>query len=108
MDQKIEQYLISLVNEVLNSPNFSNLPQEQKVIYQQKIRTFLDSIVIDTIIDNLNDEQINSLKDIPADSQQMEDKIEEYSSQIPFLAEELEDKLKESVETLKTNPQTLT
>lgn len=107
MDQKINAYLDSLVTEVLNSPNFLNLSEDQKASQAEKIRTYLDGVIIDIIVDNLNEEQLSSLKDIPANTPQMEEKIEEYASQIPFLAEQLEQQLAQAVLDLKQNPQKL-
>ncbi len=107
MDQKINQYLDNLVKEVLASPGFTSLPEDQRIPLSEKIRTYLDGVIIDVIVDNLNEEQLSSLKDLSADSPQMKEKIEEYASQIPFLAEQLEQELQKVVTDLKQNPQKL-
>lgn len=107
MDQKINQYLDNLVADVLASPGFANIPAEQKDSLKEKVRNYLNGIIIDTSVDNFTVEQVKSLENIDAGSQEMQDKIEEYSSQIPFLAEQLEDALNKAVIDLKQNPQNL-
>lgn len=108
MDQKINAYLESLVTEVLNSPMFSSLAEDQKASLAEKIRTRLNGVVIDMVVDNLTDEQFNAIKDFPPDSVEMEDKIEEYASGMPDLAEKLEEKLNQEISEIKQNPQKIT
>lgn len=107
MDQKINAYLDSLVSEVLSSPAFATMPADQQATWSAKVREFLNGVIIDTVIDRLTPEQLNAIKDIPADSPEMEDKIEEYSAQIPLLAQELEEKLTQAALDIKQNPQVL-
>lgn len=105
MDQKLNQYLENLVLQVLGSPSLANLTADQKIALSEKIRNHLHGVIIDTIVDKLNSEQLNTLNNIPADSPEMEDKIEEYAAQIPNLVQELEQKLTQAVENLEEKPQ---
>ncbi len=107
MDQKIDAHLESLVLEILGSPMFVNLPGDQRDSLSPKIRNYLNGVIIDTVIDRLTPEQLNVIKALPADSLEMEDKIEEYSAQIPLLAEALEEKLNQTVTNIKQNPHVL-
>lgn len=107
MDQKFEAYLQGLVTDILNSPMFVNIPEDQKITLSEKIKNHLNGVVIDAIVDRLNSEQLNAIKDLPADSPEMEEKIEEFAAQMPNLADELEQKLNQAVENLKQNPQSL-
>ncbi|OGE25521.1 hypothetical protein A3C26_02310 [Candidatus Daviesbacteria bacterium RIFCSPHIGHO2_02_FULL_39_12] len=107
MDQKITAYLNSLVAEVFSSPQFAQIPQEQKSAWVEKINNYLNGVVIDTVIDSLTPEQINVIKDLPPDSQEMEDKIEEFASTQPLLAQDLEKQLNQAVANIKQNPQLL-
>lgn len=105
MDEKINAYLESLVTEALNSPMFSSLAEDQKASLAGKIRTRLNGVIIDMVVDNLTDEQFNAIKDFPPDSVEMEDKIEEYASGMPDLAQNLEEKLNQEISEIKQNPQ---
>lgn len=107
MDQKIQAYIESLALEVLQSPNMANLPEDQKNAQAELIRNHLNNIVLDTVIDKLTPDQLNQIKDLPAESPQMADKLEQFSSQIPFLITEIERRLNEETEKLKQNPSVL-
>lgn len=65
-------------------PNFSGLAQEQKSTIAEKLRDLFNTTILDTLIDNLTPAQLDQIKDIPADSPQMEDKLEEFASHTPF------------------------
>lgn len=96
MDQKINAYIESLVLEVL---------EVQKDLFPEKIRDHFHNVVFDVILEHMSTEDLNSIKDIPMDSPEMSQRIEEISSGIPFLSVEIEKKLKEEVENLKANPE---
>lgn len=104
MDQKIQAYIESLVLEVLQSPNMANLPEDQKNAQAEKIRNHLNNVVLDTVIDKLTPDQLNQIKDLPAESPQMADRLEQFSSQIPFLITDIEKKLNEEAQNIKQNP----
>lgn len=105
MDEKINAYLESLVAELLNSPMFSSLAEDQKASLAEKIRTRLNGLIIDMVVDNLTQEQFNAIKDILPGSVEMENKIEEYASGMPDLAEKLEEKLNQEISEIKQKPQ---
>ncbi|MCL4365809.1 hypothetical protein M1437_01110 [Patescibacteria group bacterium] len=105
MDKKINAYFESLVSKALSLPMFSNMPLEQKEAKAEKIRNYLDDIVIDTVLENLNLEQLNDIKSLAVNSSEMESKITEYSSTIPNFAGILENKLNQAVAAIEQNPQ---
>ncbi len=107
MDKKLDSYIDSIVSEVLISPNFINLPEEQKQAYAVKIKEQLNSVIFDTLLNNLNSEQLNALKDLGLNTPEAQVKIEEYSAEIPNLATILEEALTKEVESSKNNPQGL-
>lgn len=107
MDQKITAYLDSLVTEVLSSPLYAQIPQDQRSAWVEKINNYLNGVVTDTVIDSLTAEQINTIKDLPPDSQEMEDKIEEFASTQPLLAQDIEEQLNQAVAGIKQNPKLL-
>ncbi len=107
MDQKINAYLESLVLEMFNCPVFVNLTQEQKSATAEKIRNNLYNVIFDMIIDRLNQEQLNEIKNLPIDSPEMVRKIEEFAAFMPSLAQDMEAKLSQEIADIKQNPQIL-
>lgn len=107
MDQKINDYLESLVLETLISPGFLNLPEEQRSVVADKIRGYLYGVIFDMVVDRLDLEQLNSIKDLPVGSPEMVKKIEEFSAFMPSLAEDLETKLAQSILEIKQKPEIL-
>lgn len=104
MDQQINAYIESLVLGILNSPNFINLAEPQKSEIAEKLRGKFYDVILTTTIDNLTDEQVSQLQNIPADSPEMAQKIQEFSSTLPNLASEIEKALNAEYENLKQNP----
>ena len=62
-------------------------------------------MILDTTIDNLNEEQISQLEALDPESPQMEEKISLFAAQIPGLAQVLEQKLNEEVAKIKQTGQ---
>lgn len=108
MDKQINSYIESLVLEVLESPNYATLSQEEKLAKANLIREYISTVMWDTGIDSLSEEQLKSLEKIPFTSPEMEEKIEEYSSQIPNFSTKLEEALRVEIDKVKENPQLLT
>lgn len=104
MDKKIDIYIEARVLEVLSLPSFSQMPQEQKTTIAEKLRDLFNTVILDTLIDSLSAEQLDQIKDISPESPQMEDKIEEFASQIPFLITKFENALNVKVAEVKNNP----
>ncbi len=107
MDQKLQAYINSLVLEVLQAPGLSVLNEEKRKEYAFKVQDHLNNVIFDVTVDMMTDEQLSSIKGIPMDSPEMPQKIAEISVDIPSLAEELEKRLRQEVETLKNNPQVI-
>lgn len=107
MDKLINNYIESKVLEVLQIANFSGLTEDQKNITAEKIRDVLNRTILDTLIDNLTPDQLNQMKDIPADDPQMEDKIEEFASKIPLFSQVVEEAINQKISEIKNDPQIL-
>lgn len=103
MDEKLEEYIDGLITQVLKSPNFVNNSKDKQQL-GQKIRDRLNNLIFDTLLDSLTPDQLKTLKDIPMDSQKMEEKLQEYASLTPFLAKKLEEAINDEVEMIKNNP----
>lgn len=104
MEQNITNYIENFVQDILNLPQFASLPQDQKETLEENLRGKFYDVVLDTTIDNLTDEQVLQLENIPPDSPQMRQKIEEFTSTLPYLAKEIENKLTQAHQQLKQNP----
>ncbi len=104
MDKKIDIYIEARVLEVLQIPSYFQMSDEQKTTIAEKLRDLFNTVVLDTLIDSLSASQLDQIKDIPAESPQMEDKMEEFASQIPFLITKFEDGLNAKVAEVKNNP----
>lgn len=104
MDKRIDIYIEARILEVLQIPSYSKMPEDQKVAVAEKLRELFSTVILDTLIDSLSESQLDQIKDLPADSPQMEDKIEEFASQTPFLITKFEDALNAKVAEVKNNP----
>lgn len=105
MDQRIEQYIEGLVRVCLSQPQFANLLEPQRNQVADQVRKRLYKVITDSVIDKLNDEQLSVLEALDPSSIEMEKKIQEFASQMPGLAQELDQKLKAEVENIKQNQQ---
>ena len=103
MDEQLTQILEGLADQVLSSPQYISLPEDQKQTKKQEILDQLNDVILDTMVDNLTDAQVQELQTLDPNSSQMEDKITEFSSTIPDFLNILQNKLMEKVEELK-NP----
>lgn len=104
MDKKLQAYLDSLVSGILISPNFANLTDEEKKSLTLKINDHLANIIFDTLLNNLNTEQLTILKNLGLSSPEAQVKIEEFASEIPGFAGKLEQVLAQEVEKIKAGP----
>lgn len=107
MDEKINAYIESLVSEVLASPSYKNLNIDERIVAGEKIRDIFNNTIFDLVIDQLSEEQLQTLKDLKIESREFQDKIEQYSSQIPMLASQIENLLQTETEKIKQDPKIL-
>lgn len=95
MDKAITQFLDNLVNKCLSSPVFSSLPEDEKGKVKEKLKNHFYNITFDLLVDNLNEQQLNQVKDLDAESEEMADKLQLFATQIPGFIFTLEQKLKD-------------
>lgn len=107
MDQQLQAYIDSLVLEVLQSPNLSDLNEQKRQEYIRKLLDHFNNVIFDTTVDMMSDEQLSSIKGLPLDSPEMPKKMMEIAAKIPGLAEALDKRLRQEVEALKNNPKLL-
>lgn len=105
MEEKVEAYIESLIQGCLKSTHFSGLPEDQKKESEAKIRNYFQTLIFDTLIDNLTDEQIESIKDLDLKSQESEEKLALLAASVPGFAFILDEKLKQAAETISQSGQ---
>lgn len=101
MDEKLDAYIESLVLGIMVDPELSNLPQQEKEQYQQKLRDHFHSLIIDTLLNRLAPEQLSEIEKIKDQPELMEEKMEEYAASVPNLAKDIEERLTREVEAMK-------
>ncbi|TSC87448.1 MAG: hypothetical protein G01um10147_625 [Microgenomates group bacterium Gr01-1014_7] len=94
MDNVFNDFLENLVNECLQGAKFAYLSEKDKKEIARKLRDHFYSVTIDTLVDQLSDEQINQIKGLDPKAPEMEQKMAEFAASIPGFAFVLEDKLK--------------
>lgn len=104
MDQ-FDQYIEDTTNKCLASPSLASLPEDQKAEMAQKIKEHFVNIILLTTIDNLTDDQFVQIKDLQPSDPVLGEKLEEFSSQMPFLAQAVQDKLDEDSNYIQQNGQ---
>ena len=92
MDQ-FDQYIENTTQQCLTSPMISSLPEDQKSAMAQKIKEHFVNIILLTTLDNLTDDQFVQIKDLQPTDPVLGEKLEEFSSQMPFLAQAIQDKI---------------
>lgn len=100
MDKIFENYVESLIQECLKGAKFAYLPQRQKKEIEGKIRDHFYSVTINTLIDQLSDEQLLEIKDLEPGNPILVQKFERFAAEIPGFASVLEDKLKAEMDQI--------
>ncbi len=97
-----DEYIDSLISDVLSSPGYKDLSEEKKLSIKEKLEDHFQSLVIDTTLNRLTKDQMQELKKVmEEDESKMEEKMEEFASTIPLLAADIESRLDQEVEALK-------
>lgn len=104
MDEKIKNYIESIVQESLDNPDFANFAQDQKEAYIQKVRSHFYDLIFDLCIKDMNVEQLRVLDSLEFGSPEMEEKLELFAATVPGLAQKIENSLEKEVEEIKKDP----
>lgn len=100
MDNIFENFIENLVNECLRSAKFSYLNAKEKKELAAKLRDRFYQLTINSLIEQLSDEQINQIKGLDSKDKKMEEKLSEFAASIPGFAIVLEDKLKAEMDQI--------
>lgn len=101
MDEKLDAYIESLVLGIMADPELSNLPQQEKDQYAQRLRDHFNKLIMDTLLNRLSPEQLAEIEKLKDNQEEMENKIEEYAASVPNLAKDIEERLNREVEAMK-------
>ena len=102
---QFDQYIEDTANKCLTSPSFASLPEPQKTEMAQKIKEHFVNLILLTTMDNLTDDQFVQIKDLQPSDPILGEKLEEFSSQMPFLAQAIQDKIDQDAQFIQQNGQ---
>lgn len=100
MNIDISTYIEKLIEDCLNAAIFSSLTPQQKEEMVADLRDYFYFAVLETVLNNLTEGQIQQLKSLPPESPELEKMMEEYVSQMPSLAEDIEYRLNKDFEII--------
>lgn len=100
MDKIFEGFIENLVKECLQGANLAYLREKEKKEITSKVRDHFYSVTIDTLVDQLSDDQVREIKVLDPKSKEMEQKMAEFAASIPGFAFVLEDKLKAEMDKI--------
>lgn len=103
INQGINEYLQSLISECLQAPGFMNLSPEQKNNLANQIRAYFDQAVMETLVNRLDEQQFSQIEDLDPNSPEMAEKVQILASQVPGLAQDIENRLRQNTEFIKQN-----
>lgn len=107
MDQQVQEFIQNLITSCINNPALAYLSPEQKAKLSANLETYLYKLSVETLINSLNEEQINQIKDLEFESPEMEEKMELFAASIPGFAIILEEKLQQETDNFTKNPASL-
>ncbi len=103
METKVENYINSKVEEILNSPGYKSLTTEKQKKLKKKITIHLKRMILETFVNNLSEEDAQKLSNlVENDPSKAIKKISEMAFSTPDLAEELEKRINKEAEKFKS------
>ncbi len=99
-DKQLDRYMESMVAAVLQAPKLKDLPDEKKKAVAGQILERLDDLVLETLLNRLNEEQLDDIRSAMSNPEQLEEKIEFYAASVPMFYEDLNNRLQREVVAL--------
>lgn len=103
MDKRISAYIEALVLSCTSLLSFQALPDEDKKSYSQKLRDHASKIIFETMLNRLDKEKLEELKAVQNNPALFEQKVEDFASEIPNLATDIEMRLEREFAALREN-----
>lgn len=97
MDKVVDEVINSLVESCMQNPALANRREE--------LETYFNQMMVKTLMDQLNAEQFNQIKDLDLNSEETLDKLQLFAIQIPNFAGILDEKLGREAESIRTSGQ---
>lgn len=94
MDPQIDKFLNDFADKALAGPGFIAYAPKEKEEFKGKLLDYFSDLIFDTLLRNLNDDQIAQLNAMPdLGSQEAQDKIALMSASVPNFIFILQDRL---------------
>lgn len=100
MDDFFEKYVENLVSDCLKGAKFAYLPEREKQEIATRLRDYFYSQTIDTLVDQLSDEQVSQIQSMDANDPKTQQLMSEFAASIPGFAFVLEEKLKKEMDEI--------
>lgn len=105
MDKIFEEFIEKLVSECLQGDKFSSLSEKEKIETAEKLRDYFYNVVIDSLLDQISEDQLAEIKDLDAKDPKMAEKLTQFAAALPGFGFYLEDKLKKEMDLILQNGQ---
>jgi len=99
-DKQTKLYIESMVVTVLESPILKDLPPEKKKAIADKISIHMDDLILETLLNRLNKQQLDDVKSSLKNPDELEKKIEFYASSVPMFYDDLNNRLQREMVAL--------
>lgn len=103
MQQQLQSYIDSFILGVLSEPRIASLPEDEQSKLRSQFQDRFDELILDTLLNRLNDDQVKELQGKLTDPTALEEKIAEYSALVPGLAEDLQHRLDREFTFIKSS-----
>lgn len=105
MDQQIDQVINNLISSCMQSSMFVNLNEQQKQETNKRLADRFYSVILETLVDNLNEEQLKATENLDFSTPEAEQKLQLMAAEIPGFLFIMEDALKKDAEQIKQSGQ---
>jgi hypothetical protein len=100
MDNIFEQYIENMVKECLSMDKFMYLPEAQRQQLADQLRDLFYNTTINTLIDQLNEEQLTQIQDLNPEDPILDQKLQEFAATTPGFYETLEGVFRAKLNTI--------
>ncbi len=100
MDKIFEDFLEKLISECLLGARFSYLAEKEKKETTEKLRDHFYDVIIDTLINQLSEEQLKEIRGLDSASPKMQEKLSLFAASLPGVGFFLEEKLKKELDRI--------
>lgn len=101
MDQQIDEYINNFIDDCLGSEHFVNKSDDEKGQLRERLATHLQGVVLHTLVDNLNMDQLERFNNIDPNSDDAPVEVEKLASEVPDFITMVDEVLKKEVESIK-------